>query len=75
MTTRTNSAPGQGVMALKQVRELAGADPRFAEALAHAHSPQEAAELAAAQGVTVTPNALWRNRGRLLDGGLPTWRG
>lgn len=37
--------------------------------------PQEAAELAAAQGVTVTPNALWRNRGRLLDGGLPTWRG
>lgn len=39
MTTRTNSAPGQGVMALKQVRELAGADPRFAEALAHAHSP------------------------------------
>lgn len=26
-------------------------------------------------GITVTPEALWRHRGTLLRGGLPTWRG
>lgn len=79
MTTRSSPSPspspGQAVRALNRMRALAGADPRFAEALAHSHSPQEAAELAAAQGLTISPRTLWLNRGRLLGGGLPTWRG
>ena len=31
--------------------------------------------LAAEHGVEVSPEALWRHRGTLVSGGLPTWRG
>jgi hypothetical protein len=27
------------------------------------------------RGIRVSPEALWRHRGALLAGGVPTWRG
>ena len=36
---------------------------------------QEAVELAATNQISVTPEALWRHRGTLMAGGMPTWRG
>ena len=36
---------------------------------------EAAAKLAAEHGVEVSPEALWRHRGTLVSGGLPTWRG
>jgi len=45
--TKTNSAPGQGVMALKSGPELAAPTPLSRRPLAHAHVPPGGAELAA----------------------------
>jgi hypothetical protein len=61
--------------ALQSMRALAHNDPGFAEALSHSQSPQQASQLAAERGITITSKTLWLNRGRLLGGGLPTWRG
>jgi hypothetical protein len=36
---------------------------------------EQAAHLAWEHGIAVTPEALWRNRGTLESGGMPTWRG
>jgi hypothetical protein len=33
------------------------------------------AQLASEHGGQVSPEALWRNRGNLISGGLPNWRG
>jgi len=66
--TKTSSA-------LQSMRALAHSDPGFAEALSHSQSPQQAAQLAAERGITITSRTLWLNRGRLLGGGLPSWRG
>jgi hypothetical protein len=38
-------------------------------------STQEAVKLAAANHISVTPEALWRHRGTFVAGGMPTWRG
>jgi hypothetical protein len=61
--------------ALHRVRELARHDPAFAEAFRASDTPQKASDLAHRYGIDVSPAALWRNRGTLAHGGLPTWRG
>jgi hypothetical protein len=61
--------------ALHQLKELAKRDPSFAQALRTIASTEDAARLAAQHGVQVSSEALWRNRGTLVNGGLPTWRG
>jgi len=61
--------------ALHQLKELAKRDPSFAQALRTTASTEDAARLAAQHGVQVSSEALWRNRGTLVNGGLPTWRG
>jgi hypothetical protein len=61
--------------ALHQLKELLQRDPAFAEALCASASTEAAARLAAEHGVQVSPEALWRHRGTLISGGLPTWRG
>jgi hypothetical protein len=61
--------------ALHQLKELLQDDPVFAKALAATASTEAAAQLAAEHGVQVSPEALWRHRGMLVSGGLPTWRG
>ena len=66
--------------ALHQLKDLLQGDPAFAQALRATGSTEAAAQLAAAQlaaehGVQVSPEALWRHRGTLASGGLPTWRG
>jgi hypothetical protein len=61
--------------ALHQLKELLQGDPAFAQALRATESTEAAARLAAEHGVVVTPEALWRHRGTLVSGGMPTWRG
>ena len=61
--------------ALHQLKELLLRDPTFAQALRATASTEAAAQLAAEHGVQVSPEALWRHRGTLASGGLPTWRG
>ncbi|MCP9932468.1 hypothetical protein KBZ08_00915 [Cyanobium sp. Candia 9D4] len=61
--------------ALHLVKELARRDPQFAAALSASDSPQAAADLAQHHGIEVSAAALWRHRGTLVHGGLPTWRG
>lgn len=61
--------------ALHQLKELLQRDQSFANALLATSPTEEAAHLALEHGITVTPEAIWRQRGTLLDGGHPTWRG
>jgi len=61
--------------ALHQLKELLQNDPAFAQALRATTSTEAAAQLASEHDVQVTPEALWRHRGTLVCGGLPTWRG
>jgi hypothetical protein len=61
--------------ALHQLKDLARRDPSFAADLLATASTQEAMQLASRRGIAVSPEALWRHRGTLLPGGLPTWRG
>jgi hypothetical protein len=61
--------------ALHRVKERALSDPEFAAALRASDSPQAAADLAHRHGIEVSAGALWRHRGTLARGGLPTWRG
>ncbi|MFN6132449.1 MAG: Nif11-like leader peptide family natural product precursor [Synechococcaceae cyanobacterium] len=61
--------------ALHQLKEMLQGDPAFAQALRATESTQAAAGLVAEHGIAVTPEALWRHRGTLVSGGLPTWRG
>jgi hypothetical protein len=78
MTTCDLPAPGvdhPSAAALHQLKELLEGDPAFAQALCATDSTEAAAELAAEHGVAVSPEALWRHRGTLVSGGLPTWRG
>ena len=65
----------QSTVALHYLKELARRDPAFTAALLATRSTQEAAMLAAANHITVTPEALWRHRGTFMAGGMPTWRG
>jgi hypothetical protein len=61
--------------ALHELKSLAEIDRAFARALSHTASTEDAAKLALRYGIEVSPEALWRNRGMLTSGGLPTWRG
>ncbi len=61
--------------ALHQLKNLVQHDPAFAQALQATTSTAAAARVAAAHGIPVMPEALWRHRGTLVSGGLPTWRG
>ncbi|MGB5136626.1 MAG: Nif11-like leader peptide family natural product precursor [Prochlorococcaceae cyanobacterium] len=61
--------------ALHQLKELLQCDPAFAQDLRATASTEAAARLAFEHGVQVTQEALWRHRGTLVSGGLPTWRG
>lgn len=61
--------------ALHQLKELLQRDHAFAQALRATESTEAASRLAPEHGVSVTPEALWRHRGTLMGGGLPTWRG
>jgi hypothetical protein len=60
---------------LHRLRELLQGDPVFAQTLRATASTEAAAQLAAEHGVLVSPEALWRHRGTLVSGGMPTWRG
>ena len=60
---------------LHQLKDLLQSDPAFAQALRATASTEAAAQLAADHGLQVSPEALWRHRGTLASGGLPTWRG
>jgi hypothetical protein len=78
MATCDLPAPGvenPSAAALHQLKELLQADTVFAQALRATESTEAAAQLAAEHGVSVSPEALWRHRGTLASGGLPTWRG
>lgn len=78
MATINTSAPNAenpAVDPLHQLKDLLQSDPSFAEALRSTDSTEAAARLVAERGVLVTPEALWRHRGTLANGGLPTWRG
>ncbi len=61
--------------ALHRIKELALHDPSFAAALRASDSPQIAADQAHRRGIDISAAALWRNRGTLAPGGMPTWRG
>ena len=68
-------AENPSAAALHQLKELLQSDSAFAQALRATSSTEAAAQLAAEHGVQVSPEALWRHRGTLVSGGLPTWRG
>jgi hypothetical protein len=71
----TPEAANPSAEALHLLKELLQRDPAFAQALGSTASTEAAAQLAAEHGVEVSPEALWRHRGMLVSGGLPTWRG
>jgi hypothetical protein len=78
MATCNLPAPGvehPSAAALHQLKELLQRDPAFAQVLRTTESTEAAARLAAEHGIVVSPEALWRNRGTLVSGGMPTWRG
>jgi hypothetical protein len=60
---------------MHQLKQLIHNDPIFAEALCHLETTEQASELIHQHGLDVTPEALWRHRGTLVEGGRPTWRG
>ncbi|MDM7953828.1 MAG: hypothetical protein QUV07_11535 [Cyanobium sp. CZS 25K] len=72
--SRANAYPN-ATQALHGVKELALTDPEFAKAFRTSPTPQAAADLAHRYGIEVSPASLWRQRGTLAHGGLPTWRG
>lgn len=63
------------VDALHRLKEVALNDDSFAAELRITRSTAEAATLAGRHGITIPPAALWRHRGTLIPGGLPTWPG
>lgn len=62
------------VDALHLLKDLVRQDPAFAKALRATTTTEQAVRLAAEYGISVSPEALWRNRGTLVSGGA-TWRG
>ncbi len=67
--------PPNATEALHRVRDLVVRDPAFEAAFRGSDTTQEAAALAHGHGIDVSAEALWRHRGMLAHGGLPTWRG
>ena len=72
---QASQAENSSAAALHQLKELLERDSAFAQALGATASTEAAAKLAAGHDIVVTPEALWRHRGTLVSGGLPTWRG
>ena len=70
-----SQAENPSAAALHQLKELLERDSGFAQALGATASTEAAAKLAAEHGIVLAPEALWRHRGTLVSGGLPTWRG
>jgi len=60
---------------LHELKQLVQSDPQFAAALRSVDTTEQAAELVCRHGLKITPEALWRHRGMLVEGGRPTWRG
>lgn len=78
MATCPIPEPEDGPMAadvLHQLRQRLRDDPGFAEALRRIETTEEAAALIHQHGLDMTPESLWRQRGTLVEGGRPTWRG
>ena len=71
----TSEVEHPSAAALHQLKELLQRDHAFAQALRATESTEAAARLAAEHGIAVSPEALWRHRGTLVSGGMPTWRG
>jgi len=76
----TRNLPHQDIAApaadvLHQLKQLLADDPEFAESLRQIESTDQAAVLIHQHGLKLTPEALWRHRGTLMQGGRPTWRG
>ena len=65
----------EGHGGLTELKQLVQQDPVFAEALRATNTTEDAARLAGMHGIVLTPETLWRNRGTLVSGGLPTWPG
>lgn len=61
--------------ALHRLQDLARHNPDVSDALRRCGTTHEAAALAERYGISVSPEALWRHRGTLVPGGMPTWRG
>lgn len=72
---QTTFATSPNEDALHQFKELLQRDLTLANALLATDTTEEAAHLALEHGIAVTPEAIWRQRGTLLEGGIPTWRG
>ena len=60
---------------LHRLRQMLQGDPALAQALRSINTTEDAGRLVSEHGLAVTPEALWRNRGTLISGGRPTWRG
>jgi hypothetical protein len=78
MATSPSSHPQDAEIApdvLHQLKQMIENDPAFADALRRIETTEQAAELIHQRGLEVTPEALWRHRGTLVEGGRPTWRG
>lgn len=71
----TTSANTPNEDALHQLKDLLQRDHSFASAMLATTTTEEAAQLAVEHGIIVTSEAIWRQRGTLLEGGHPTWRG
>jgi hypothetical protein len=74
-TVSAATAVTSATEALHQLKELAQRDPLFAAALMATGSTEGAVLVAQRHGIALSPEALWRHRGTLMTGGLPTWRG
>lgn len=66
---------GATIEPLQALEQLIQSDPTFAEALRSTDTTEAAASSICERGITLTPEALWRHRGKLEHGGRPTWRG
>lgn len=56
---------------LHELQDLIARNEGFAQVMRRSGSTEDAAKLAAEHGIQVSPEALWRNRGKH---GLPAWR-
>lgn len=75
LTTTGAVTASASASAMHQLRELLRSDSAFAQAMRASGSTEEAVRLAADHGIAVSAEAIWRNRGTLLSGGIPTWPG
>jgi hypothetical protein len=78
MATSPSAQPDDAEMVpdvLHQLKQMTEDDPAFAEALRRIDTTEQAAELIHQHGLEITSEALWRHRGKLMEGGRPTWPG